>query len=328
MSASNTIAEKIAQPEELHAAAPAPKLVQKVGAMKRETKYDSAFSSLIIPFVLVHLVALVAPFVVGISWKMVGLAVGLYYLRMASITIGYHRYFAHKTFKTSRAFQFVLAFMSQTSLQRGVLWWTAHHRDHHRYSDTEKDVHSPIRGFFWSHVGWILSSEFTAYDESRVKDLSKYPELRFLNEWHTLPAIMMALSLLIFGGWNYLVWGFFVSTVMLWHGTFLVNSANHIWGSRRYLTTDTSRNNPLIAVLTMGEGWHNNHHHYMASANQGFFWWEVDGSYYLIRLFQMLGLVWEVRTPPRKVIEGTIKAARARGEPEGAVPSGVLAKAE
>jgi len=286
----------------------------------------SPFSSLLIPFAAVHLLALAAPFIAGCSWKLVGLAVGVYYARMAAITIGYHRYFAHKTFKTSRAFQFVLAFLSQTSAQRGILWWAAHHRDHHRYSDTEKDVHSPMRGLLWSHVGWILSTEYSEYDSSRVKDLEKYPELRWLNKWHLVPPVALAVALFAIGGWSYLIWGFFVSTVLLWHGTFLVNSLNHLWGTRRYATTDTSRNNALIAVLTMGEGWHNNHHHYMASANQGFYWWEIDGSFYLIRAFQMLGLVWDVRTAPKKIVDGTIRAAERRGEQ--ALPLTSLVEAE
>ncbi len=304
---------------------PAPSAAATPASTKGEA-IDSPFSTLIIPFVSVHILALLAPWIAGISWKLVGLAVLVYYIRMAAITIGYHRYFAHRAFKTSRAFQFVLAFLSQTSMQRGVLWWSAHHRDHHRYSDTDQDVHSPKRGIFWSHVGWILSSEFTAYNPARVKDLSKFPELRWLNTWHLVPTFALGGLMILLGGWSYLVWGLFVSTVMLWHGTFLVNSLNHIWGTRRYATTDTSKNNPLIAVLTMGEGWHNNHHHYMASANQGFFWWELDGSYYLIRLFQLLGLVWDVRTPPRKVIEGTIRAAGKRGEQ--ALPIGPLVEAE
>jgi stearoyl-CoA desaturase (delta-9 desaturase) len=283
--------------------------IEEVPAKKQEA-IDSPFSTLIIPFALVHLVALAAPLITGFSWKLAGLALALYYVRMASITIGYHRYFAHRSFKTGRVFQFVLAFLSQTSMQRGVLWWTAHHRDHHKYSDTEKDVHSPMRGIFWSHVGWILSSEFTEYNPDRVKDFAKYPELRWLNTWHLVPALSMAALLTIFGGIPALVWGFFVSTVLLWHGTFLVNSLNHIWGTRRYATTDTSKNNPLIALLTMGEGWHNNHHHFMGSARQGFRWWELDGSYYLIKLFEMVGLVWDVKAPPKKILEDTIQAQR------------------
>ncbi len=287
---------------------------EQTAATPKTEEMASPFSSLIIPFATVHLLAFAAPLIAHCSWKLAGLALGVYYARMAAITIGYHRYFAHKTFRTSRAFQFVLAFLSQTSMQRGVLWWSAHHRDHHRYSDTEKDVHSPMRGIFWSHVGWILSSEHTAFDESRIKDLMKYPELRWLNTWHLVPPAALGVALFLVGGWDYLVWGLFVSTVMLWHGTFLVNSLNHLWGTRRYATTDTSRNNPLIAVLTMGEGWHNNHHYYQSSANQGFRWWEIDGSFYLIRLFQLVGLVWDVRTAPRKIVENTIKAAAQRGE--------------
>jgi stearoyl-CoA desaturase (delta-9 desaturase) len=252
------------------------------------------FSS--IPFAAVHVVALAGVFLVPFSWKLVALAVGLYYARMAATTIGYHRYFSHRSFKTSRPFQFVLAFLAETSAQKGALWWAAHHRVHHRYSDQPGDPHSPKMGFWESHVFWILRDGSAATRE--IKDFSKYPELRLLNTYHLVPPVLLAVALFALGGMPALVWGFFVSTVLLWHGTFLVNSLNHVWGSRRYETTDTSRNNFVLALLTMGEGWHNNHHHYMASANQGFFWWEIDLSYYLIRAMQAVGLVWDVRTPP------------------------------
>jgi stearoyl-CoA desaturase (delta-9 desaturase) len=251
-----------------------------------------------IPFLLAHAVAFAAPFVVGISWKLVGLAVLFYYLRMAATTIGYHRYFSHRTFKTSRVFQFLLAFAAETSAQKGALWWAAHHRDHHRYSDMEGDIHSPKKGFWWSHVLWILCRRYGATDESKIKD-------------HLVPPVLLAVALFLAGGTPALLWGFFVSTVLLWHGTFLVNSLNHVWGTRRYATTDTSRNNAFIALFTMGEGWHNNHHHFMSSANQGFFWWELDASYYLIKAFEALGLVWDVRTPPARILADTIQS---RGE--------------
>jgi stearoyl-CoA desaturase (delta-9 desaturase) len=264
-----------------------------------------------IPFLLAHAVAFAAPFVVGISWKLVGLAVLFYYLRMAATTIGYHRYFSHRTFKTSRVFQFLLAFAAETSAQKGALWWAAHHRDHHRYSDMEGDIHSPKKGFWWSHVLWILCRRYAATDESKIKDFAKYPELRWLNKYHLVPPVLLAVALFLAGGTPALLWGFFVSTVLLWHGTFLVNSLNHVWGTRRYATTDTSRNNAFIALFTMGEGWHNNHHHFMSSANQGFFWWELDASYYLIRAFEALGLVWDVRTPPARILADTIQS---RGE--------------
>ncbi|GAC1609923.1 MAG: hypothetical protein NVS4B10_25460 [Myxococcales bacterium] len=261
-----------------------------------------------IPFFLVHLVAVAAPFVVGISWKLVGLAVLSYYVRMAATTIGYHRYFSHRTFKTSRVFQFLLAFVAQTSAQKGALWWAAHHRDHHRYSDMEGDIHSPKRGFLWSHVLWILCTKYAATDESKIKDFAKYPELRLLNRFHLVPPVLFAVALFLVGGTPALVWGFFVATVLLWHGTFLVNSLNHVWGTHRYATTHTSRNNALLALITCGEGWHNNHHHFMSSANQGFFWWEVDPSFYLIKGFQALGLVWDVRMPPARILADTIQS--------------------
>src|SRR6266852_4407913 len=239
-----------------------------------------------IPFFAVHAVAIVAPFFLPFSWKLVGLAVLLYYARMAGTTIGYHRYAAHR-------------------------------RNHHKYSDQPEDVHSPQRGFWWSHMGWILCQRYAA--TGRIQDLSSYPERRFLNRFHLVPPVLLGTGLFLLGGWSWLVWGFFVSTVLLWHGTFVVNSLNHVWGSRRYATTDTSRNNAVLALLTMGEGWHNNHHHYMSSANQGFFWWEFDPSYYLIRLFQALGLVWDVRTPPEKVRRATISAEAG----SDAAPAGV-----
>jgi stearoyl-CoA desaturase (delta-9 desaturase) len=259
-----------------------------------------------IPFALVHVVAIAGAVAVGFSWKLLGLALALYYGRMAFTTIGYHRYFSHRTFKTSRWFQFVLAFLAETSAQKGVLWWAAHHRVHHRYSDLAGDPHSPEEGFWESHMLWILRD--FAGPTGEIKDFARYPELRWLNKHYLLPPGALAVGLYFLGGMPALVWGFFVSTVLLWHGTFLVNSVNHLWGSRRYATTDTSRNNGLLALLTMGEGWHNNHHHYMASANQGFFWWEIDLSFYLIRLFQTLGLVWDVRVPPEKIRGATIEA--------------------
>ncbi len=256
-----------------------------------------------IPFVMVHLACLAA-FWVGFRWSDLGLCLALYYARMFFVTAGYHRYFAHRSFKTSRPFQFVLGFMATTSVQKGVLWWAAHHRNHHRFSDTPADIHSPQqRGFWWSHVGWILSDQYQETELDRIRDFAKFPELRWLNRWHLAPPVALAAALLLAGGWSALVWGFFVSTVLLWHGSFCVNSLAHVFGRRRYQTTDSSRNSLLIALITMGEGWHNNHHHYMASARQGFFWWEVDPTYYLLKLLSWAGVVWDVRVPPRRVVE-------------------------
>lgn len=258
-----------------------------------------------IPFWAVHVVALSGVLVLGFSWSGLLLAVALYYLRMFFLTAGYHRYFAHRTFSTSRPMQLVLAVMGQTCAQMGPLWWAANHRAHHRHSDKPEDVHSAAqRGFWWSHIGWFLDGQHEATDFSRVRDLAKFPELVWLNQrrFALLPAVAFGLITWAIGGTHALVWGFFVSTVLLWHGTFTINSLAHLFGSRRYTTGDESRNNPLLALITLGEGWHNNHHHYQSSARQGFFWWEIDPTYYVLRLWAAVGLIWDLREPPRSKV--------------------------
>ncbi len=273
-----------------------------------------------IPFFAVHLLAL-AIFFVDFKWWYPVVAIGMYYFRMAAITIGYHRYFSHRAFKTSRFAQFWLAFFATTSTQKGVLWWAAHHRDHHKYSDMEGDIHSPVReSLYWSHLGWILAKRYDETKFDRISDFAKYPELRWLNKYHVIPPILVGVTMFLIGGWPLLVWGYFFSTVLLWHGTFTVNSLAHLWGSRRYETTDQSRNNLFIALITCGEGWHNNHHHYQSTANQGFYWWEVDVSYYLIRAAQALGIVWDVRTPPKHVRDSW-KTAQAVEANAPAIPA-------
>jgi len=263
-----------------------------------------------IPFFAIHLVAILGVAWLGWSWKGFGLAVALYYVRMFGVTAGYHRYFSHRSFRTSRAFQFVLALLAMSSVQKGVLWWASHHRLHHKRSDQPGDVHSvKLDGFWWSHVGWILSRKYHGTDLDKVKDLAKYPELRFLERFYILPAVALAVGLFLAGSWFALVWGFFVSTTLLWHGTFTINSLTHVFGRRRYETTDESRNHLLLALITMGEGWHNNHHYYQRSVNQGFFWWEIDASYYVLRLLAAVGLVWDLHTPPPHVLESHRVAA-------------------
>jgi stearoyl-CoA desaturase (delta-9 desaturase) len=260
-----------------------------------------------LPFYLVHVAAVVGVVLLGWSWKGAALAVGLYYVRMFGVTGGYHRYFSHRTYRTGRVFQFILAVLAQTSVQKGALWWAAHHRDHHKYSDTPKDPHSfRDRGLWWSHVGWILSRETEDTDYARIPDLARYPELRWLNTWFLVPPVTMAVGLWLIGGWPALVWGFFVSTVLLWHVTFTINSLSHWWGSRRYATTDTSKNNPVLAIVTMGEGWHNNHHYYQRSARQGFFWWEIDLTFYILKALEAVGLVWDLHVPSAKVMAGDL----------------------
>jgi stearoyl-CoA desaturase (Delta-9 desaturase) len=258
-----------------------------------------------LPFWGFHLVALAAVIYVGWSWTGAALAIGAYFARMVIVTAAYHRYFSHRSFKTSRAFQFILALAAQSSAQKGVIWWAAHHRWHHKYSDTPADPHSVLhKGFWYSHLGWILGSEYEETNASMVTDLTKYPELRALNHpaLNMLPAVALAVAFLAVGGLHALVWGYFVSTVLLWHGSFSINSLSHLFGKRPYATADDSRNNWALALITTGEGWHNNHHHYQSSANQGFRWWQIDVTFYVLRVLSAMGLVWDLRRPPAETI--------------------------
>jgi stearoyl-CoA desaturase (delta-9 desaturase) len=258
-------------------------------------------------FGAVHLAAVAGVAVLGFSWRGLVLALAMYFVRMVIVTAAYHRYFSHRSFKTSRWFQFLLALAAQSSGQKGVLWWASHHRWHHKHSDDALDVHSAKRnGFWYAHVGWVLGSAWNETDRSLIGDLAKYPELRVLDHAAVsqLPTIALAVGCLLLGGLHGLVWGFLVSTVLLWHGTFSINSLAHLWGKRRYPTNDDSRNNLALAIITTGEGWHNNHHHYQSSANQGFRWWEVDVTYYVLSLMAALGLVWDLRRPPPAALAG------------------------
>ncbi|OFX21611.1 MAG: stearoyl-CoA 9-desaturase [Anaeromyxobacter sp. RBG_16_69_14] len=269
-----------------------------------------------IPFLTVHLVALGAVVLGPFSWGLLALAIGSYYLRMFGITAGYHRYFSHRSYRTGRAFQLVLAVLGATTTQKGVLWWAAHHRDHHRFSDRPEDVHSPVqRGFWWSHVGWIMSRRYSATKLDRIKDFARYPELRWLDRFHAVPPVAYAAALWAIGGVPALLWGYFVSTVLLWHGTFLVNSLAHVIGRRRYPTNDASGNSFLIALTTMGEGWHNNHHHYQSAANQGWFWWEIDVTYYVLQALAALGIVSDLRTPSAAVRDAHRSVTTAEAPP-------------
>jgi len=255
-----------------------------------------------IAFILVHL-APIAAIWSGVTLTSVILAVVLYVVRMFGITAGYHRYFSHRSFKTSRAGQFVLALIAMSSTQKSVLWWAALHRHHHRHSDQEDDVHSPLhRGFFYSHVGWIFDRKHDTTRVDEVPDLAKYPELMFLDRHQLLPAIALGIVCFLIDGWPGLVIGFFASTVVLYHGTFFINSLAHVHGNQRYVTGDTSRNNWWLAIITLGEGWHNNHHAYQRSTRQGFRWYEFDPTYYVLKVCSWFGLVWDLGEPPREVV--------------------------
>jgi stearoyl-CoA desaturase (delta-9 desaturase) len=255
------------------------------------------------PFILIHLLAF------GAIWTGVTPAAAiccgvLYFVRMFAVTGAYHRYFSHRTYKTSRAFQFVLAFLAQSSAQRGVLWWGAHHRHHHRWSDQREDIHSVAQdGFWYSHVWWIFERGNQITDYNRIRDFARFPELRFLDRFHLIPPVLMGAVVFFTLGASGLFFGFFVSTVLLWHGTFTINSLSHVFGNRRFPTTDHSRNNWLLAIITLGEGWHNNHHRYCGSTRQGFYWYEYDITYYILKALSLVGLVWKLQPVPASVLE-------------------------
>ena len=239
----------------------------------------------------------------GISSTAIILMISLCLFRSFIVTAAHHRYFSHKTFKTSRIFQFILAFLAQTAMQKGVVWWANHHRLHHKYSDTEYDAHSPrVYGFWYAHFSWIYTDRFLDTNYHMVNDLKRYPDLMFLDRYHWIPGLTLAAIIFLFFGWQGVIVGFVFSTIISHHITYCINSICHLSGKQRYLTGDDSRNNWLFALLAFGEGWHNNHHFYPNSARQGFFWWEIDISYYILKLLSWVGLIWDLRLPPKHVI--------------------------
>lgn len=242
-----------------------------------------------------HLIPL-SLFWLDTQWWHWAVCIGLYFGRMFFISAAYHRYFSHKTFKTSRWFQFVLAFMAQTSAQKGALWWAAHHRLHHKYSDTDLDPHSPARkGIWYAHYGWIYDPKNAPTHYEHIPDFAKYPELVWLNKFKLMPAVVLAVVLFLIGSWPLLVVGFFVSTILLWNGTFLINSAAHLIGKQRFVTGEDSKNSWLLAILCLGEGWHNNHHYKQFTTKFGFHWWEIDMTYIGLRILSWFGLVWDLK---------------------------------
>jgi stearoyl-CoA desaturase (delta-9 desaturase) len=256
----------------------------------------------VLPFLGMHVMCL-GVFVVGWHTGAALTAVGLYVIRMFAITGFYHRYFSHRTFRTSRAAQFVFALLGASATQRGPLWWAAHHRKHHRHADTERDVHSPRQhGFWWSHMGWITAAENFPTDLREVRDFARYPELRWLDRFDILVPVTLAATLFALGGLPYLIWGYFISTVVLFHGTCFINSLAHRVGTRRYDTDDDSGNSLVLALVTLGEGWHNNHHRYPGATRQGFFWWEIDLTYYGLVVLSWLRVVRDLRTVPPRLL--------------------------
>jgi len=268
----------------------------------------------IMPFMGLHL-ACFGVIWVGWSWIAVVVAIALYIVRMFAITGFYHRYFSHRSYRTSRAAQFCFALLGSSATQKGPLWWAAHHRHHHQHSDAPDDLHSPHQsGFYWSHMGWITAKCNFPTRMERVRDLAIYPELRFLDRFDLLVPAILASSVFSLGmllerllpqlgtsGPQMLIWGFFISTVVLFHGTCTINSLAHKMGRKRYQTTDESRNSFLLALLTLGEGWHNNHHHFPATVRQGFYWWEIDITFYILTVLSKLGVIWDLKAVPDRV---------------------------
>jgi stearoyl-CoA desaturase (delta-9 desaturase) len=270
----------------------------KNSAPQSADEHDDILYPSAIPFVLVHL-ACFAVFWTGVTYQAVAICLALYWLRIFAIGAGYHRYFSHRAFKTSRVFQFVLAVVAQSSAQKSILWWAAKHRHHHLHSDTESDIHSPRhKGFFYSHLGWIFARRHDATDLVKVADFACFPELMWLHRHELTPAVALGVFCFAIAGWPGLVVGFFWSTVLVYHATFCINSLAHVRGRIRYVTGDDSRNNWLLAFFTMGEGWHNNHHACQSSARQGFKWWEIDPTFYLLKGLSWIGVVWDLKTPP------------------------------
>jgi stearoyl-CoA desaturase (delta-9 desaturase) len=268
----------------------------------------------------IHLGCLLV-FWVGFSWVALAVCVALYVIRMFGITGVYHRYFSHRSYKTSRWFQFVLAFIGTTSAQKGPIWWASHHRHHHQFSDTEEDIHPPrIYGLWWAHVGWVLSTQFVETRWELVKDLVRFPELRLLDKHHIVPPVLLGTAVALLGyylgvaypslgtnGLQMFTWGFCVSTTLLYHGTFCINSMAHIIGKVRFKTGDDSKNSLILALITLGEGWHNNHHRYPGSERQGFYWWEIDISHYTLKVLSWFGLVWDLREPPARIYQEAVE---------------------
>ncbi len=252
------------------------------------------------PFFIIHALSL-GVFFVDFTWSCVWVLAFTYSLRVFSLTAFYHRYFSHRAFKTSRLVQFIFAFCGATAAQRGPLWWSAHHRFHHKHSDKKDDKHSPhVRGFFWSHIGWFLQNKNFRTDESFIKDWVKYPELKFINRYDALPPLFLVLVLYLLGGLKFVFWGYFLSTVLIYHVTFSINSLAHLFGKRTYATDDHSKNNWFLALLSFGEGWHNNHHHYPSAARQGRNWKQLDISYLILQVMEKFNLVWDLRQYPKE----------------------------
>lgn len=253
-------------------------------------------------FGTIHALALLAPW--HFSWSALGVAIALYWLfGSIGICLGYHRLLTHRSFQVPRLLEYAIALIGSMALQGGPIFWVAGHRQHHAFTeDVDKDPYSARRGFWWSHILWILypRSEFFTGATYRkfAPDLARDPFYTWLDRYFLLLQLPLAIGLYALGGWSFVVWGVFVRIVLLWHTTWLINSATHLFGDRPFDTDDGSRNLWWVALLTFGEGWHNNHHAYPNVAKAGWQWWQVDTTWWVIRVLQAIGLAKKVVMPP------------------------------
>jgi stearoyl-CoA desaturase (delta-9 desaturase) len=259
-------------------------------------------------------------FFVPFTWGLLALWAVSHFSRAVGLTLAFHRYFAHRAFQMNRATRFFWAFVGTAAMQKGPLWWAGHHVNHHRFADREGDPHSPmVSGVYYAHIGWFLNDARNDRLEPTnpvVRDFSTAPEIAFLDRYFFVPPLLLATTMFLMGGFTWLVWGFCVPTMTLAHATFAINTVNHMFGSRRFDTIDESRNNPLTALFAAGEGWHNNHHRYQRAARNGFYWWEIDLTWYAIRAMALLGLAWDLQPVPDRVYaEARATKARRASQP-------------
>jgi stearoyl-CoA desaturase (Delta-9 desaturase) len=256
-------------------------------------------------------------FAVPFRWAFVAVWAASHFLRAIGLTLAFHRYFAHRAFKMNRVARFVWTWIGTSAMQKGPMWWAGHHVNHHKYADRDGDPHSPmVSGVYYAHIGWFLND--TRHDKLEpnnpvIRDFSRVPEIAFIEKYFFLPPLLLAIAMFAIGGFPLLIWGFCLPTMTLAHATFAINTVNHMFGSRRFETVDESRNNPLTALFAVGEGWHNNHHRYQRAARNGFYWWEFDPTWYVIRAMKAVGLAWDVQAVPKRIYEEArvVKAKRA-----------------
>jgi stearoyl-CoA desaturase (delta-9 desaturase) len=275
--------------------------------LQRDRTFREPFSPVTTAFMVAfHVGAIAALFM--FSWKALAFAAILWWITGSlGIGMGYHRLLTHRGYKTYKPVEYFLTVCSTLTLQGGPMFWVATHRMHHQNTDVEGDPHSPRDGGFWAHMGWIMTGRQLHNHSSAL--LPYIPDLRkdkfhvWISKWHWLPISVLGIVIFAVGGIQYLMWGIFLRTVVGLHATWLVNSATHMWGSQRFLTGDTSKNSFWVAMLTFGEGWHNNHHAHPQSAKHGIAWYEFDMNWMGISALRMMGLAWDIKLPKLKPAE-------------------------